>query len=131
MPPYRQREWVSQSEWRKRKRAKAKARLEEQRQVEAERQEELEQIKRRVEAIAAGNKPQGENVTSLSTKLWAWGVNSEKHPTYAMGVFPTIIMYLVVVPVLGLLYKLSFTWLAPVMIVGAGLIALLFQKIKR
>jgi hypothetical protein len=130
MSRYRQREWVSESEWRKRKRAKAKALLEEQRQAEAERQEEQEQIKKRLEAISAG-KLQSQKTVSLSTKLWAWGVNSEKHPTYSMGVFPMIIMYLFVVPVLGLLYKLSFTWLGPVMIVGAALIGFIFQKMKR
>jgi len=40
-------------------------------------------------------------------------------------------MYLVVVPVLGILYKLSFTWLGPVMIVGGALIFALFQKNRK
>lgn len=91
---------------------------------------EPEQLKKRAEAIAA-NKARLEKANSLDTKLFAWGVNSEKHPTHALGVFPTIIVYLVVVPLLGLIYGLSFTLLGPVMILGAALIAVVFHKNRK
>lgn len=130
MRPYRQRQWVSQSEWRKRKRAKEKARLEEVRQEEEARQAELDEIEKRV-ALAAAGIATGKKPKTLSDKLWAWGVNSEKHPTSDLGVFPTIVIYLVVVPVLGFLYKLSFTIMAPLLIIGTGLIMAVFHKVKR
>jgi hypothetical protein len=120
---------MSRSEWRKQKRAREKARLEAKR-VETARQMEPESLKKRAGLIAA-NKARLETANSISTKLWAWGVNSEKHPTRALGVFPTIIMYLIFVPLLGFLYHLSFTVLGPVMILGAALIAFLFQRNRK
>jgi Flp pilus assembly protein TadB len=125
----RQKGWLSQSEYRKQKRAKEKARSEAKRR-EAARQLEPEQIKKQAE-VREANEARLRKANSVSTKLWAWGVNSEKHPTYALGVFPTIIMYLVVVPVLGLLYKASFTLLGPLMVIGAALIALVHRGIRR
>jgi hypothetical protein len=123
MPPYRQREWLSQSEYRKRKRVKEKMRL------EYEKQRELERLKEYEEGKAA-REARYEKANSVNSKLWAWGVDSEKHPTHSMGLFATIIMYLFVVPVMGFLYKLSFTLVVPVLFVGVGFIAILFRKMK-
>jgi hypothetical protein len=105
-------------------------RYKEQREVtEREHQADLEATKKRVEDLKLGIKPQVPKVP-LDTKLWAWGVNSEKHPTYAIGVFPMIFMYVIVVPILGILCKLSFGILVPIVIVGAEVIALIAKLFK-
>ena len=110
MKPYKPREWVSRNEWRKIKRAKEKTRREYQKQKEvkdaAQRTIFEEEAARRRE-IAKG----------LNTRLWSWGVNSEKHPTYRMGVFPTLVVIFIGIPIMAILYKLSFTWVGFVMIV--------------
>ena len=99
--------------------------------------ERLEELEKEIEARAAWEATKEERETrlnranSINTKLWAWGVDSEKHPTKSLGIFPTIIMYLVVIPILAVLYKLSFTILAPLLILGVGLLIFVFNKIKR
>lgn len=68
---------------------------------------------------------------SIGTKLWAWGINSEKHPTYSLGVIPWVIVMLVGVPILGILYKLSFTWVSPLIIAVVAMIAWGYRKLKQ
>lgn len=126
MPRSKQRNWSSQKAWRERKRAISDAWQEEYRQTEVERQKEREEIKKRVEAIAA-SKARGEKVNSVSTNLWDWGFKSDNH---AMGIFPYVIISLVAFPVLGLLYKLSFTLLVPLVLFVAVLIGFIAKKIK-
>ena len=48
-----------------------------------------------------------------------------------MGIFPMVIMYLFVVPILGILYKLSFGILIPIFALGLGLVALVYRLFKQ
>lgn len=102
--------------------------------LELEKQENLEREAKAHAAWEAGKEvreARQKKASSISTKLWAWGVYSERYPTRSIGVFPSIIMWLVIVPILAVLYKLSFTILAPLLFLGAGIIFLIFEKIKR
>jgi hypothetical protein len=100
-------------------------RLTQSERVNRRRQERLEEERRKTElSILVQDGVDAEKAKkSLGTKLWAWGVNSEKHPTYALGLFPWLLMMFIAVPIFGILYKLSFTWVGPLMIVAGILIS--------
>jgi hypothetical protein len=121
MPRYSppQRRWVSNKEWRKQKR-----------EIEESRQAYKKAEQERAAAFEEEAKLRSQRADRLSTKLWAWGVNSEKHPTHSVGIFPYIIMIALGIPILGLLYKLSFGVLGPVMIVAAATIAGVYSDRK-
>jgi hypothetical protein len=119
--------WSSQKASLDHKRA-VKARWQEEfRQAEAERLEELEQTKRRVEEIAA-SKARGEKQARVPIDWWSWGFKSENH---SIGVIPYFIISLIAVPILGFLYKLSFTLFVPLAILAMALIALIIKIFKR
>jgi hypothetical protein len=126
MPRSKQQKWSSQKARRERKRAISNAWLEEWRHSEMEGQKEQEEIKKRVEAIKI-DKLRGKKTRTTRTNLWDWGFKSENH---SIGFFPYIIISLVAFPVLGLLYKLSFTLLVPAVLFIGALIGLIVKKIK-
>lgn len=118
-----QKKWSSQKARRERKRAISDAWQEEFRLAEVKQQEAT---KKRVEAIAQ-SRARGEKERIASTNLWDWGFKSENH---AMGILPYIIISVVSLPVLGILYKLSFTLFVPLALLIGVLFGIILKKIK-
>jgi hypothetical protein len=110
----------TRNEWRRRKAAEQRGRcrlheLEEELRAEAFHHQH-EQLKR----LDAGHE--------ISNWLWGGGKSSKTNPFGRTGLFTWIFWFLVVVPIMGILYKLGFTWVGVVAVVLCALIAHLQKR---